>query len=139
MDDVTWQMYAENLQTNVEALVERLRLKRYRAKLVLRRYIPKDGGKKRPLGILVIEDKLLQTACARLMSAIYEQDFLNFSYGYRPERCAGDAVRELTFDLQYGRYGYVVDADVKGFFTNMDHEWLLEMLRQRIDDKAFLN
>ena len=132
-------MYAENLQANVEALVERLKSKRYRAKLVRRRYIPKDGGKKRPLGILVIEDKLLQTACARLMSAIYEQDFLGFSYGYRPERGAGDAVRELTFDLQYGRYGYVVDADVEGFFTNMDHEWLLEMLRQRIDDKAFLN
>ena len=139
VDDVTWQMYAENLQANVEALVERLKSKRYRAKLVQRRYIPKDGGKKRPLGILVIEDKLLQTACAQLLSAIYEQDFLDFSYGYRPERGAGDAVRELTFDLQYGRYGYVVDADVKGFFTNMDHEWLLEMLRQRIDDKAFLN
>jgi len=139
VDKVTWQMYAENLHANVEALVERLKSKRYRARLVRRRYIPKDGSKKRPLGILVIEDKLLQTACARLLSAIYEQDFLAFSYGYRPERGAGDAVRELTFDLQYGRYGYVVDADVKGFFTNMDHEWLLEMLRQRIDDKAFLN
>jgi group II intron reverse transcriptase/maturase len=139
VDDVTWQAYADNLQANVEALVKRLKSKRYRAKLVLRRYIPKDGGKKRPLGILVIEDKLLQTACARLLSAIYEQDFLDFSNGYRPERGAGDAVRELTFDLQYGRYGYVVEADVKGFFTNMDHEWLLEMLRQRINDKAFLN
>jgi group II intron reverse transcriptase/maturase len=95
-------------------------------------------GKLRPLGIPVIEDKLLQTACARLLSAIYEQDFLPFSHGYRPGRGAKDAVRELTLFLQYGRYGYIVDADVKGFFSNMDHEWLLEMLRQRIDDKAFL-
>jgi group II intron reverse transcriptase/maturase len=139
VDRVTWQMYAENLQANVEALVEKLKSKHYRARLVRRRYIPKADGKKRPLGIPVIEDKLLQTACARLLSAIYEQDFFPFSHGYRPGRGAKDAVRELGFDLQYGRYGYVVDADVRGFFTNMDHEWLLEMISQRIDDKAFLN
>jgi group II intron reverse transcriptase/maturase len=139
VDEVTWQMYAKDLHANVETLVNRLKSKRYRTRLVLRRYIPKDGDKKRPLGIPVIEDKLLQTACARLISAIYEADFLHCSYGYRPKLGAGDAVRELTFDLQYGIYRYVVDADIKGFFTYMDHEWLLKMLRQRIDDKAFLN
>ncbi len=139
VDKVTWQMYAKNLHANVKELVEKLKSKHYRAKLVRRRYIPKAGGKKRPLGIPVIEDKLLQTACAQLLSAIYEQEFFPFSYGYRPGRGARDAVGELTLYLQYGRYGYIVDADVKGFFTNMDHEWLLEMLRQRIDDKAFLN
>ena len=105
VDGVTWQAYAENLHANVEALVRRLKSKRYRAKLVRRHYIPKENGKERPLGIPVIEDKLLQAACAKLLAAIYEQDFLGFSYGYRPERGAGDAVRDLTFVLQYGKYG----------------------------------
>ena len=138
VDGVTWQEYAENLQANVEALVERLKKKRYRAKLIRRRYIPKENGKERPLGIPVIEDKLIQAACARILNAIYEQEFLVFSYGYRPERGAGNAVRDLTFDLQYGRYGYAVEADIRGFFDHMDHGWLLEMLRLRIDDRAFL-
>jgi RNA-directed DNA polymerase len=138
VDGVTWQAYAENLQANVEALVERLKQKRYRAKLIRRRYIPKGNGQERPLGIPVIEDKLLQAACARILNAIYEQEFLGCSYGYRPDRGAGDAVRDLTFDLQYGRYGYVVEADIQGFFDHMDHDWLLKMLRLRIDDRAFL-
>jgi Reverse transcriptase (RNA-dependent DNA polymerase) len=118
VDGVTWQAYAENLQTNVEALVERLKQKRYRAKLIRRHYIPKDNGQERPLGIPAIEDKLLQAACARILNAIYEQEFLACSYGYRPERGARDAVRDLTFDLQYGRYGYVVEADIKGFLNH---------------------
>lgn len=138
VDGVTWQAYGENLHANVEALVKRLKSKRYRAKLVRRHYIPKENGKERPLGIPVIEDKLLQAACAKLLTAIYEQDFCAFSYGYRPERGAGDAVRDLTFDLQYGKYGYVVEADIRGFFDNMDHDWLLTMLRLRIDDEAFV-
>jgi len=105
VDGGTWQAYAEHLQTNVEALVERLKQKRYRAKLIRRHYIPKGNGQERPLGIPVIEDKLLQAACARLLNAIYEPEFLASSYGYRPGRGAGDAVRDRTFDLQYGRYG----------------------------------
>jgi RNA-directed DNA polymerase len=117
VDGVTWQAYTENLQANVEALVERLKKKRYRAKLIRRRYIPKGNGQERPLGIPVVEDKLLQAACARLLTAIYEQEFLACSYGYRPGRGAGDAVRDLTFDLQYGRYGYVVEADIQGFIV----------------------
>jgi RNA-directed DNA polymerase len=138
VDGVTWHMYADNLQTNVEALVERLKQKRYRAKLIRRHYIPKGNGQERPLGIPVIEDKLLQAACARILNAIYEQECLGCSYGYRPGRGAGEAVRDLTFDLQYGRYGYVVEADMKGFFDHMDHDWLLKMLALRIDDRAFL-
>jgi RNA-directed DNA polymerase len=139
VDGMTWKEYAENLQANIEALVGRLKSKRYRAKLVRRRYILKKNGKERPLGIPVLEDKLVQAACAKLLSAIYEQDFLAFSYGYRPNRGALDAVRDLTFDLQYGCYGYVVEADIKGFFDHMDHDWLLEMLQLRIDDRAFLD
>jgi hypothetical protein len=138
VDGVTWQTYAEHLQANVEALVERLKQKRYRAKLIRRHYIPKGNGQERPLGIPVIEDKLLQAACARILNAIYEQEFLGCSDGYRPGRGAGDAVRDLTFDLPYGRYGYVVEADIQGFFDHMDHDWVLEMPRLRIDDRAFL-
>jgi len=105
VDGVTWQAYAEHLQANVEALVERLKQKRYRAKLIRRRYIPKGNGQERPLGIPVIEDKLRQAACARILHAIYEQAFLGCRYGYRPGRGAGDAVRDLTCDRPNGRYG----------------------------------
>jgi group II intron reverse transcriptase/maturase len=81
---------------------------------------------------------LVQLACAKLLTAIYEQDFLDCSYGYRPGRGAQDAVRDLTFDLQYGTYGYLVEADIHGFFDHMDHTWLETMLRERIDDRALL-
>jgi RNA-directed DNA polymerase len=138
VDGETAQSYAENLQANIEALAERLKSKCYRAKLVRRHYIPKDEGKRRALGIPAVEDKLVQAACAKLMVAIYEQDFLENSYGYRPERGAGDAVKDLTFDLQYGNYGYLVEADVRGFFDHLDHDKLLGMLSLRIDDRAFL-
>ena len=138
VDNVTAEAYAENLHANIEALAQRLKAKRYRAKLVRRCYIPKENGKERPLGIPALEDKLVQLACAKLFTAIYEQDFLECSSGYRPGRGALDAVRDLTFDLQYGRYGYVVEVDVKGFFDHLDHSWLLDMLRVRIDDRAFL-
>jgi retron-type reverse transcriptase len=79
-----------------------------------------------------------QLACAKLLTAIYEQDFLECSYGYRPGRGALDAVRDLTCDLQYGRYGYLVEADIQGFCDHMDHAWLWDMLRVRIDDRALL-
>jgi RNA-directed DNA polymerase len=98
VDRVTWKAYEENLHVHIEALVERLKSKTYRARLVRRWYIPKGKGK-RPLGIPVIEDKMLQAAVAAILGAIYEQEFLTFSYAYRPEKGAKDAVRDLTFDL----------------------------------------
>jgi group II intron reverse transcriptase/maturase len=135
---MTAAQYAENLHGNLQALAQRLKAKRYRAKKVRRVYIPKDNGAQRPLGIPALEDKLVQLGCAKLLSAIYEQDFLACSYGYRPGRGALDAVRDLTFDLQYGTYGYVVEADVCGFFDHMDHSELERMLGERIDDGAFM-
>ncbi len=138
VDQITAETYAVNLHGNIEALAQRLRTKHYRTKLVRRCYIPKANGQERPLGIPALEDKLVQLASAKLLTAIYEQDFLGCSYGYRPGRGALDAVRDLTFDLQYGTYGYVVEVDVKGFFDHLDHTWLLDMLRVRIDDRAFL-
>jgi len=138
VDGITANDYQRNLDENLQQLSWRLKSKRYKAKLVKRKYIPKENGKERPLGIPALEDKIVQSACALLLNAIYEQDFLNMSYGYRPRRDAKLAVSELTFQLQYGVYGYVVEADIKGFFDNIEHDWLLKMMSLRIADKAFL-
>ena len=92
----------------------------------------------RPLGIPATEDKLLQLAVKRLLEAIYEQDFLPCSYGYRPRVGALEAVDQLTVKLQFGGYHQVVEADIKGFFDNLSHEWLMRMLAERIDDQAIL-
>ena len=139
VDQVTAEAYGENLEANICKLAERLKSKRYRAKLVRRCYIPKENGKERPLGIPALEDRLVQLACARLLQAIFEADFLESSYGFRPNRSAREAIDDLRFNLQFGKFGYIVEADIKGFFDNMDHKWLIRMLKERIDDEAFLN
>ena len=86
----------------------------------------------------MVEDRLLQGAARLILEAIFEQDFNAASYGYRPGIGAQQAVKDLNFELQFGRYGYVVEADIKGFFTNIDHDWLLRMVAERVDDKPFL-
>jgi RNA-directed DNA polymerase len=138
VDRVSAEDYEQNLEGNIHQLVDELKRKHYRAKNVLRRYIPKGNGKLRPLGIPATQDKLLQIAVKRILEAIFEQDFLQCSYGYRPGVSALDAVDKLTIKLQFGRYNYVVEADIKGYFDTIDHSWLLKMLAERVDDKAFL-
>ncbi len=139
IDKVDAREYETNLNSNVKALVESVKGKWYRAKLVLRKYIPKSNGKMRSLGVPAIADKLLQTAVKRILEAIYEQDFLPCSFGYRPEMGAHDAIKNLSLELRTGIYGYIVEADIKGFFDSIKHELMLEMLEVRIDDKPFLN
>ncbi len=119
VDKVDAKMYEDNLIDNIKNLVQQVKEKRYRAKLVLRKYIPKMGGKLRPLGIPAMADKLLQLAVAKILEAIYEQDFLDCSYGYRPKTSAHKAVKELTEQLMKGRFHYIVEADIKGFFNNI--------------------
>jgi RNA-directed DNA polymerase len=137
-DDITVREYEADLERNLERLAERLRQKRYRAKLIKRRYIEKENGKQRPLGIPSLEDKIVQKAVAMILEAIYEQEYLPCSYGYRPGRGAKDAVSDLVFQFQFGVFGYVVEADIKGFFDNIDHEKLLAMLEKRVNDRSFL-
>jgi len=138
VDRVTWQEYQRGLDQHLEDLEKRLKANQYRAKLVRRKYIPKPNGKRRPLGILVMEDKVVQRASAQILSAIYEADFLECSYAYRPQRGVKDAVREVTRRLQFGRYRWVVEADIQGYFDHIDHEKLMAMLGRRIQDRRLL-
>lgn len=138
VDGVTFQEYEKNLEDNLAHLVERLKRKSYHARLVRRKYIPKGPGKLRPLGIPVLEDKLLQCGAAQILMAIYEADFLPCSYGYRPRRGPHTAVRELTDELHWGKHNFVVEADIKGFFDHLQHDKLLELLGRRIQDGALL-
>ena len=139
VDRVTAAEYGQHFTTNVRALIERLKSGGYRAKLVLRKWIPKGNGKLRPLGLPALEDKLLQIAGSLIMRAIYEADFLPCSYGYRPGVSAHDAVKALTDELQFGGHQFVVEADIKGFFDHIRWDWLDRMLAQRIADGAIMN
>lgn len=139
IDKVTKAEYEGNLEENLTALVEKLHRMAYIPQPVRRVYIPKPGSsKKRPLGIPALEDKLVQAGLARILTAIYEQDFIEDSYGFRPGRSCHDALRALSDEVEGQRIHYIVDADIKGFFDNVDHEWLMKFLEHRIADKRVL-
>jgi RNA-directed DNA polymerase len=138
VDRMTAWMYGRDLVAHVTELVGRVKAGSYRARLILRRYIPKGDGKWRPLGLPVTEDKLLQTAVAQILNAIYDAEFLPCSVGYRAGIGAREAVKQLSLWLYYHPIHYVVEADIKGYFDHIRHDLLLDMLRRRIDDQPFL-
>jgi len=113
VDKITAGEYAKELETNLSQLDEQLKSKQYRAKLVRRVYIDKGQGKKRPLGILVVSDKIVQRVAAKILEAIYETEFSAHSYGYRPHTGAQKAVKDLTHELNFGKYNYIVEADIR--------------------------
>lgn len=137
IDKETANEFGHNLDEKLEELVEELKSKRYKARLVKRVNIPKGNGKTRPLGLQTLRDKVVQKAVANILEAIYEQDFLKCSYGYRPKVGAQKAVKDISKDLM-GKYNYVVEADIRNFFGNIDHLWMIKMLELRIKDRAFL-
>lgn len=137
VDDVDYKGFKSNLDENIRNIVRELKGKKYKAKLVRRRYIPKSGGR-RPLGIPVVGDKTLQTAVASILSAIYEADFMPFSHGYRRGKGPQKAALKLSELIHRGKFRWIVDADIKGFFDNLNHDWLIRMLSERIKDKSFL-
>ncbi len=138
VDRVSYGDYRKQFDSHIDNLITRLKRGSYKARLVKRKHIPKGKGKTRPLGIPVVDDKLVQTTVSHLLSAIYEQDFYDFSYGYRPNKGSRQAADDLAARLNYGRCGYVVEADIKGFFNHIDHDILLDMISQRVDDKRFI-
>lgn len=140
VDGVTVADYEKSLDENLRSLHRRLKAKRYRARRVKRRYIPKAGSAKlRPLGIPSLEDKIVQHAAARILESVYDGDFSDRSIGYRRSQPgAREAGRQLTRDLDSGTYRWIVEADIKSFFDEVDHKWLVRMLKQRIHDRAFI-
>jgi len=139
IDGVTKKEYEKNLEENLESLIKRMKKQAYKPQPVKRVYIPKEvSNKTRPLGIPAYEDKLVQMALAKILNAIYEQDFLDCSYGFRPGRGCHDALKTLNYIITRKRTNYVVDADIKGFFDHVDHQWLLKFLQHRIADPNIL-
>jgi len=139
IDNVTKEMYAEELDTNLANLLERLHRMAYVPQPVRRTYIPKPGSDKiRPLGITCLEDKLVQAGLVRILETIYEQDFIEDSYGFRPNRSCHQALRTLNVTVEKSMVSYIVEADIKGFFTNMDQNWIMKFLDHRIGDKLVL-
>ena len=139
IDGITMPVYRANLIENIDSLGHKLKQKCYRANDIKRIFIPKSNGKQRPLGLPTVDDKLVQQSVSQILQSIWEQDFMCNSYGYRPNKSAHQAVQSLSLNLQYKGYGYIVEADIKGFFDNLDHAWLMRMLKLRIDDNALLN
>ena len=138
IDGETWRHYGEKLEDNLQDLSERLKRGAYRARLVQRAYIPKGDGSQRPIGIPVLEDKVVQRAVAEAIGAIYEQDFLGFSYGFRPGRSAHQALDALTVGLITKKVSWVLDADIRGFFDTLDHGWLVKFVEHRIGDRRIV-
>lgn len=135
---ITWQKYGQDLETRLQDLAARLKRMGYRARPALRVEIPKADGGTRPLGVPCLEDKIVQRALAEVLEAIYEVDFLGFSYGFRPGRGAHRALDALAVGIQDRRVNWVLDADIRGFFDALDHDWIVRFLEHRIGDQRII-
>ncbi len=138
VDGTTWEAYGRDLESNLQDLHGRLHRGAYRAKPSRRVYIPKADGRQRPLGVASLEDKIVQWALVEVLNAIYEPNFLGFSYGFRPGRSQHDALDALAVAIDRRKVNWVLDADVADFFTRIDHSWLVKFLEHRIADKRVL-
>jgi group II intron reverse transcriptase/maturase len=138
VDGVTWRDYGQDLEANLRDLHARVHRGAYRARPSRRAYIPKPDGRQRPLGVAALEDKVLQRAVAEVLNAIYEEDFLGFSYGFRPGRSQHDALDALAVGITTRRVNWMLDADVRDYFSTLDHSWLERFLKHRIADPRVL-
>jgi len=139
IDKMTKDKYSENLTENLENLITRMKKHSYRPQPVRRVYIAKPGtDKQRPLGIPAYEDKLVQAAIAKILNAIYEQKFVETSYGYRPNRSPHDALKALNVILHERPINYIVDVDIRGFFDHVDHQWMMKFIEHDIADPNIL-
>ena len=139
IDKVTKKEYMKNLDNNIEDLIARMKRMAYKPKAVRRVYIPKAGSdKKRPLGIPAFEDKIVQEQMSQILNVIYEPMFKNFSFGFRPNRSCHQAIAYLDKMIHREKVNYIVDLDIKGFFDNIDHEWLIKFIEYRIRDKVYI-
>jgi group II intron reverse transcriptase/maturase len=139
VDRVTWEEYGEELDENLRDLVQRLKRKKFEPLPSRRVYIPKTKTEKRPLGISALESKIVERGLTWILESIYEQDFLDSSYGFRPNRSCHQALKALHDQVMYQPVNYIVEADIKQFFDNVPHERLLEFMRKRVTDPSFLN
>lgn len=138
VDGETWRHYGKNLEENLRDLADRLKRGAYRAKPVKRAFIAKHDGRQRPLGVTVLEDKIVQRTTVEVLNAIYETDFLGFSYGFRPGQSPHGALNALYAGIMMKKVGWVLDADIRGYFDAIDHEWLMKFIEHRIADKRVL-
>ncbi len=138
VDRLTWKEYEIELENRLRELLDKIHAGTYRAKPSKRIYIPKADGKQRPLGIASIEDKIAQQAVVTILNAIYEEDFIGFSYGFRPGKSQHMALDALTVGIKSKKVNWVLDADIQGFFDNLDHEWMMKFLEHRISDRRIL-
>ena len=138
IDGMTWQEYETGLEDRLNDLHSRVHRGAYRARPSRRVYIPKADGRQRPLGIAALEDKIVQQAVVTVLNQIYEADFQGFSYGFRPGRSPHQALDALTVGIQRKRVNWVLDADIRGFFDNMSHEWTMKFIEHRVADRRIL-
>jgi len=138
VDGHTWQQYGQDLENNLRDLGSRLQRGAYRPKPVKRQYIAKDDGRQRPIGIPSLEDKIVQRTTAEVLNAIYETDFKGFSYGFRPGRSQHNALDAVSVGIYQKKVNWVLDADIRGFFDNINHEWLIKFIEHRIADKRVI-